>query len=157
MRLDRLALLAGLVLAPLWLGRPAQAREGDPNLPLFPYAKQSKFVTEPARFLSAPVYKIAFMAGVIVCLPVSIAQDPHQDGSVPHDKEASIVCGKGLGTALGWPVYAAIGLPLFIGQELFWTGPRAIASLFHPSVKVQPAPGEQSSGPTPAATGGTAP
>jgi hypothetical protein len=139
-RLGRLALCAGLVLAPLWLGQSAQAREGDANLPLFPYAKQSKFVTEPARFLSAPFYEIGFMTGAIICLPVSIAQDPHQDGSVPHDKEASIVCGKGLGTGIGWPVYAAIGLPLLIGQELFWTGPRAIVSLFHKTPTASAAP-----------------
>ena len=48
------------------------------------------------------------------------------EGDVPRDKHASVICGKGLAHALGWPVYAATGLPFFLIKGLFWDGPRAM-------------------------------
>lgn len=92
---------------------------------LFPYARAGPFVTVPARFLSGPVYGTAFMAGALACLPVSLAQDPRMEGKVARDKHASVICGSGLAQALGWPVYAAAGLPFFLIKGLFWDGPRA--------------------------------
>lgn len=121
--------LAAAALLALTLGLPARAEEGQPVFTAFPYEKQGPFVTAPARFLATPIYQLGFMTGALVCLPVSLIQDPYAIGNVPHDKEASLVCGRGLGTALGWPVYAAIGLPLFTLKQLFWDGPRAIAGL----------------------------
>ena len=96
--------------------------------PDFPYSGQGPFVIGPARFLSSPVFGVGFMAGALVCAPISLAQDPRMEGNVPRDKQASIVCGRGLGTALGWPVYAAVGLPFFILKGLFWDAPRAVAA-----------------------------
>jgi hypothetical protein len=39
--------------------------------------------------------------------------------------------------AIGWPVYAAVGLPFFALKKIFWDGPRAIGALFG---KKEPAP-----------------
>jgi len=89
--------------------------EGVPySLPEFPYDKQGPFVMIPARIASMPVAQVGFMAGALVCLPASLIQDQRAHGQVAHDREASIVCGKDLGLVLGWPVYAAVGLPFFI-------------------------------------------
>lgn len=98
------------------------------EMPLFPYEKQGGFVIGPARLFSAPVYQVGFLAAGLVCLPVSIAQGSLEDGKVDREKEASFVCGKAFGTAIGWPVYAAVGLPFFILKGAFWDAPRA---LFH--------------------------
>ena len=102
-------------------------RPGLFSQPDFPYTGQGPFVIGPARFLSSPVFGVGFMAGALVCAPISLVQDPRMEGNVPREKQASIVCGRGLGTALGWPVYAAVGLPFFILKGLFWDAPRALA------------------------------
>ena len=100
--------------------------------PDFPYEGQGPFVIFPARFLSTPVAGLGFMAGALVCAPISLIQDPRMEGKVPRDQQASIVCGRSLSLALGWPVYAAVGLPFFILKGLFWDAPRAVARAVSP-------------------------
>lgn len=129
-------MLSTVLLAVLLTPNPARAAaEDQPAFTLFPYQKQGRFVTAPAQFLATPVYQLGFMTGALLCLPASLLQDPHGTGEAGHDKEASIVCGRGLGTALGWPVYATLGLPLFIGKSLFYDAPRAVGRALRPAEK----------------------
>ena len=122
-----------LLLTALILNGPsAQAASLLGDLPLFPYEKQGGFVIGPARLIASPVYQIGFLSAGLVCLPVSIAQGSLEEGKVDREKEASVVCGKTFGTILGWPVYAAAGLPFFILKGLFWDAPRAV---FHKAEK----------------------
>jgi hypothetical protein len=115
----------------------AYAQQWRVDTPLFPYEGQGGFVMVPARVVSEPVYQVGFMAGALLCLPVSLAQDMRRanDASGPAKQEASIVCGRSLGRGLGWPVYAAAGLPFFILKQVFWDGPRKAASFFRASPK----------------------
>lgn len=103
---------------------PVSADRNGPDTPDFPYQNQGPFVVAPAKFVSAPFSQIGYMVGEVVCLPVSIAQGPRA-----HDQEASPVCGKTLGTGVGWPIYAVIGLPFFILKAAFWDAPRAAFQL----------------------------
>jgi hypothetical protein len=123
-----LALAAALLLAARVDARANGSREGM-RMPDFPYAGQGPFVVAPAKFVSSIPAQAGFLAGELVCLPVSIAQGDE----VAPDKQASLVCGRGLGVALGWPVYAAVGLPFFVLKETFWDFPRAVGSLFRSS------------------------
>ena len=120
------------VLAALLLcaASAAWAQEMEPDSMLFPYAKQGPFVIMPARIVSSPVYQVGYLAGIFACLPASLIQDARSGGDVPRDKEASVVCGRGLGLLIGWPVYAASGLPFYLLKQIFWDGPRALAGLF---------------------------
>ena len=104
-------------------------QEGGADAPPsdFPYTGQGPFVIGPARFISAPISGMGFMLGAIVCAPVSLAQDPHLKGGVPEEKQAHLVCGRAVAKALRWPVYAAVGLPFYLGKLLFWDAPRAAA------------------------------
>jgi len=120
----------GLLVFALAAGGAHPARAADPEpvaeMAPFPYSGQGPFVTGPARVISSPVFGLGFAAGALLCAPVSIAQDPRMEGRVPREKHASLVCGRYLGTAVGWPVYAAVGLPFFIVKGLFWDAPRAL-------------------------------
>lgn len=118
----------------------ANAADMPEDVPLFPYENQGQFVILPARIASALVYQTGFMVGTIVCLPASLIQDAKGEEDIPRDKEASVVCGRTLGIGLGWPVYAAAGLPFYLLKGIFWTGPRAAAALFHKAAAPEPAP-----------------
>lgn len=110
------------------LVQPCRARDLSMHVPDFPYAGQGPFVLFPAKFLSSPVTQVGYMAGELVCLPVSLAQGPEE-----HDHDASLVCGKALGIGLGWPVYAAVGLPFYVLKQAFWDLPAtAVAVLRRP-------------------------
>lgn len=102
------------------------AEEVRPPAGEFPYAGQGPFVVGPARTLAAPAFSAGFMAGALLCLPISLIQNPKAGTQGPNGKEASIVCGKGLGTLVGWPVYTAGGFPFFLIKKLFWDAPRAV-------------------------------
>ncbi len=125
-RAPALLLLAGLLnIAPA-----ARGESWQPEMPSQPYEGQGPFVTLPARIFSAPVYQTGFLAGALLCLPASLVQDARRKGEIAREQEASVVCGKDLGLVLGWPVYAAVGLPFFLIKQAFWDGPRkAIAAL----------------------------
>lgn len=119
----RLLVASTLLLAPV--AGSAQERLEERPAP-FPWGDQTKFVTVPARALSSPVAQAGFMAGALACLPGTLYQEARRHGEVPFDQQPSIVCGRALSTALGWPVYTAIGLPFYVLQTLFWTAPRAV-------------------------------
>ncbi|MBI5203112.1 MAG: hypothetical protein HY925_16095 [Elusimicrobia bacterium] len=118
----RLALAASLLLAPA----RAFAEDSEPAPAAFPYEGQSKFVTIPAQAFSQPAVQAGFMVGAIVCLPGSLYKEAKKADEIPMDQQPSIKCGRALGTALGWPVYAAVGLPFLILEGIFWKAPRAI-------------------------------
>ena len=122
----RLLLAASLLLAPA----RAFAESGEPVLAAFPYSGQSKFVTIPAVAFSQPAVQAGFMVGAIVCLPGSLYKEAKKTDEIPMDQQPSIRCGRALGTALGWPVYAAVGLPFLLLEGVFWKGPRAIVRAF---------------------------
>ncbi|MBI3297778.1 MAG: hypothetical protein HYZ75_06420 [Elusimicrobia bacterium] len=92
----------------------------------FPYRGEGPFVIGPARTLAAPVYSTGFMLGALACLPISLAQNPRAGTQGSNGREASVSCGRWLGNGLGWPVYAAAGLPFFLLKKAFWDGPRAL-------------------------------
>jgi hypothetical protein len=58
----------------------------------------------------------------------------------PREKEYSLICGKYTGSAIGWPVYAAVGLPLYILKETFWEFPKAVGHWISPPAKTEPVP-----------------
>jgi len=72
------------------------------------------------------------MIGVLACAPVSLLQDPHFEGKVPEEKQAHLRCGRAVGSALRWPVFAAVGLPFYLAKFLFWDAPRKIDSVAGP-------------------------
>jgi hypothetical protein len=117
---------AAVALALLIAAGPACAQALLGEVPTAPYQSSGNFVILPAKVISGPVYQIGFIAGAAVCLPASLIQNASTKEDVPHDKEASIICGRALGKGLGWPVYAAAGLPFFLIKGLFWDGPRAL-------------------------------
>ncbi|MBI4425151.1 MAG: hypothetical protein HY554_15580 [Elusimicrobia bacterium] len=117
---------ASWIAALALIAAPVRAQEPRPAAP-FPYTNAGPFVTVPASIVSSPAYQAGYIVGAIACLPVSIAKDARNEGKVPHDRQASLVCGRTLGAILGWPVYAAAGLPFFILKGLFWDAPRALA------------------------------
>lgn len=119
----RTAPLAALLA---WPAGAARAEEPGAPAGAFPYSGAGPFVIIPGRFFSAPVYGAGFAAGALLCAPISLIQDPRMEGKVKHEKQASLVCGGYLGTAVGWPVYAATGLPFFLLKLLFWDAPRAV-------------------------------
>ncbi|MBI4345958.1 MAG: hypothetical protein HY553_03830 [Elusimicrobia bacterium] len=119
----RCLVAASLLLAPC----RAAAEEGEkPADAPFPYAGQSKFVTVPARAFSSPAVQAGFMAGALLCLPGTLYQEARKTEEIPMDRQPSIRCGRALGNALGWPVYAAVGVPFWLLEGLFWRAPRAI-------------------------------
>jgi|GEM_PF-4464122 len=125
-RASCLLLLAGL----LGVAPAARGEAWPPEMPEQPYQGQGPFVVGPARAISTPVYQIGFMTGALLCLPASLVQDARRKGEITREREASVVCGKDLGLVLGWPVYAAVGLPFFLLKQAFWDGPRkAVAAL----------------------------
>ncbi len=130
--------IVALALAIVLAAPPCFADEA-PLLPLVPYEDQGNFVIQPAKFVAAPVYGVGFMLGAFVCLPISLVQQGSKEEPVPHDREASLICGKFTGVAIGWPVYAAVGLPLFILKKTFWDFPKAIKNKISPP-KPEPAP-----------------
>ena len=87
---------------------------------MFPYTGQGPFVIIPANIGFSIPYQLGYMTGALLCLPISIARDARNEGDIPHDQQASLRCGRNLGLALGWPVYAAAGLPFFILKKAFW-------------------------------------
>ena len=126
MRPLRRLFLAGLV----FLAQAACAEGWQPEMPTQPYEDQGPFVIVPASVVSAPLYQVGFLAGAFLCLPASLIQDARRKEEISRDQEASMVCGKDLGLVLGWPVYAAVGLPFFLLKQAFWDGPRkAVAAL----------------------------
>ncbi|MBI4377088.1 MAG: hypothetical protein HY549_11640 [Elusimicrobia bacterium] len=112
----------------LALALTGQAFGAEPqsHFPLFPYTNEGPFVTAPARFVAALPQQAGFITGAALCLPVSLFQDARSKGGVTDQKAASLTCGKWMSLGLGWPVYAAAGLPFFILKKIFWDGPRAI-------------------------------
>src|SRR5581483_241596 len=121
----------GLTLALLALPSLVLA-DTAPLLPLAPYEDQGGFVVGPAKLVASPVYGVGFLAGAMVCLPVSLVQQGSAQEPVPHEKEASLICGKYAGIGIGWPVYAAVGLPLFILKKTFWDFPKFVAHKISP-------------------------
>ncbi|OGR84524.1 MAG: hypothetical protein A3J74_01625 [Elusimicrobia bacterium RIFCSPHIGHO2_02_FULL_57_9] len=110
----------------LFLNGPAYSGQLMPEFPLYPYAKQGQFVIGPARIISSLPFQAGFLAGAAACLPLSLAKDARSGGTMTDAQAPSLTCGKWLGLGIGWPVYAASGLPFYILKQLFWTGPRAI-------------------------------
>ena len=117
-------------LAALLLCAAAGAQDVESDAALFPYARQGPFVIMPARIVSSPAYQAGYLAGIFLCLPASLVQDARSGGDVPRDREASVVCGRNSGRVVGWPVYAATGLPFYLLKKIFWDAPRAVAGLF---------------------------
>jgi hypothetical protein len=113
----------------------AVARESPPSAQSdSPYTGQGPFVNYPARFVSTPIFGMGYMVGVLVCAPISLMQDPHLEGKVPEEKQAHLRCGRAVGTAIRWPVYAVVGLPFYLAKKLFWDIPRKIDSVAGPPV-----------------------
>ena len=119
------------------LAAPAYA-DTTPELPLWPYENQGGFVQAPAKLVASPVYGVGFLAGAFVCLPATLVQQGDKNDQ-PRDKEFSLICGKYAGAALGWPVYAAVGLPLFIVKQTFWEFPKAVGRWISPPPPAPPA------------------
>ncbi|MBI3551375.1 MAG: hypothetical protein HY077_02550 [Elusimicrobia bacterium] len=129
------------MIAALLLGGSSPAlADTAPNLPLVPYENQGSFVVEPAKFIASPVYGAGFLVGAFACLPISLVQVGSSEGKTPHEKEASLVCGKYVGTAVGWPVYLVAGLPFYVLKETFWEAPKAVARLLRHAPKAEPVP-----------------